>query len=164
MARHGKKLDSVHWTPFLQNTPSLAAGTAAKTLVAAQHLPETLLRIRGEWACWLEGVQAGGAGIQVTAGVILVPEGTGATVLWSPFTDGDAPWIWADSATLAYEEYVVDVAYSVDLVSMRRVIDNKAMRRNRNQEIQLVVENTTNAGTAAFVNVQIAGRVLSGQS
>jgi len=97
----------------------------------------------------------------VTAGLILVPEGTGTTVLWSPFTDGDAPWIWYDSSLLAYEEMVTDVVDIPLMTASRRVIDNKAMRIIRNQEVQFVVENTT-IGSAASCNARVAGRVLSG--
>ncbi len=110
--RHGKKIETVHWTPAIDSTASLSAGTVAVSLLAAQHLPETILRMRGEWSCWLEGAQTGGAGIAMTAGIVLVPEGTGSTVLWSPITDGDAPWIWWDTFMLSYEEYVTDVIWN----------------------------------------------------
>ena len=53
---------------------------------------------------------------------------------------------------------VVDIS---GLAMVRRIIDNKAMRRNRNQEMQFVIENAT-IGSAAAVNTTFAGRFLSG--
>ncbi len=81
-------------------------------------------------------------------------------MLWSPFADGDAPWIYHQIFTLAYEEYVTDVVDAVGTPVFRDVIDNKSMRRIRNQEIQMVVEQTT-ALVAASVNVSVTGRMLN---
>jgi len=94
-------------------------------------------------------------------GVILVPEGTGTTVLWSPSTDADAPWIWVTEFVLAHEELVVDVIDVPGMSSYRERIDNKAMRIIRNQEIQFVIENST-VTSALSVNAGLAGRFLSG--
>ena len=161
-SRHAKKIDTVHWTGNAGQFVAQAAGTAGATLFAAQHLPETLMRLRGEWASTLQGAQGTAVGVQVTCGICQVPEGNGTTVLWSPFTDGDAPWIWWDSFTLFYEEFVTDVNYST-IASARRVIDSKAMRKQRNTELQLVVENTTVPGlTASSVNVNVNLRALHG--
>ncbi len=158
-----KKLDSVHWTNGGVFVSALSSGTIGATFLNAQHLPETLLRIRGEFTAWPSAAGAPGRAIFVTVGLILVPEGTGTTVTWSPFSDADAPWIWWDTAMIAHEEMVVDVIACQNVLSVRKVIDNKAMRRIRNQELQLVVENTT-AASAMAVDVNVDARVLSGQS
>ncbi len=158
-----KKIDTVHWTLMQEGVASMAAGSTARTAFSAQHLPETLMRIRGEWAASFVGALSSGTGIVITAGLILVPEGTGTTVLWSPVTDGDAPWMWWDTFQLIYEEHVTDVNYSVNTSSARRVIDSKAMRKVRNRELQLVLENVTIAGlTASNVAVSLTARGLSG--
>ncbi len=162
-SRFGKKIDSVHWTGFFEEFKDLTAGTAAKTAIPAQHLPETLLRMRGEWAATLDAGLASGVGIFVCAGMIQVPEGTGTTVLWSPLTDADAPWIWWDTFQLVYIEYVADVVASTQLANRARVIDSKAMRKLRNAELQLVVENATVTGfSAGTVQVAASGRALAG--
>ncbi len=161
--RFGKKIDTVHWSLIADSVVAQAAGTSARLMFAAQHLPETLLRIRGEWACSLDGAQASAIGTSVYSGLILVPEGTGSTVLWSPISDGDAPWIWWDAAHLLYEEFVVDLLASTEVASRARVIDSKAMRKVRNTELQWVVENATISGlSASSVNVALSARVLSG--
>ena len=160
--RFAKKIDSVHWTGTGFAFKGLAAGTIAQIAIAAQHLPETLLRIRGEWAAILGAAAAPGVGIFVVAGAIMVPEGTGSTVLWSPDTDSDAPWIWWDVFNLLYRETVTDVIAG-DVHSRARVIDSKAMRKNKNMELQFVVENTTaSAFSAASVDLIGSVRVLSG--
>ena len=129
---------------------------------AAQHLPETLLRIRGEWAVQLTGAQAPGVGVSVTCGVVQVPEGTGTTVLWSPGTDVDAPWIWWDTMAMLYAEPVLD-AIGTAMAGARRVIDSKAMRKLRNTELQIVFENSTITGLGAgTVDIFADFRVLTG--
>ncbi len=158
--RSGKKIDFVHWATANAFFEALSAPQAA-TLFAAQHLSETLMRIRGEWVSNFDGLLTGAANSRVTCGIILVPEGTGSTVLWSPETDGDAPWIWWDQINLAYEEYITDVVWSDVTASGRRVIDSKAMRIVRNQEIQCVVEKT-NLVASFTANVMLGVRVLSG--
>ena len=159
--RHAKKIDTVHWTGFILSALSLSAGSAAQTAAPAQHLPETLLRIRGEWSATLDGGVASGVLVGVTAGLILVPEGTGTTVLWSPFTDDDAPWIWWDHFGLIYNEMVTDVISIQNTLSRARVVDSKAMRKIRNTELQFVVENTT-INVGAGVDVTMGARVLAG--
>ena len=159
--RSGKKIDFVHWTYGSFQTSGFGAGVVGATVLAAQHLPETLLRIRGEWIGFVDGASAPGTLASIGIGLIHVPEGTGSTVLWSPITDGDAPWIWVDYALIGYEEMVVDVVDVPTLSAVRRVIDSKAMRITKNSELQFVAENAT---VSSAVTMSIAGqaRVLSG--
>ncbi len=150
-----------HWTYTTDIIGAHAAGTAARTLAPAVHETETVLRIRGNLFANLDGAQAPGIMVEVGVGIVLVPEGTGTTVLWSPRADGDAPWIWVEHFALAYDETVTD-AIQAGGGFFRAVIDNKAMRKMRNQELQLVVENTTLL-TASAINVSVQARFLSGK-
>ncbi len=160
--RFAKKIDTVHWT-LLQESLTGSAGSVAVNALAAQHLPETLLRIRGEWVVNPTGALGDAVGAVAAAGLILVPEGTGTTVLWSPITDGDAPWIWWDAMHCIYEEYVVDAVWSSNTSDGRRVVDSKAMRKVRNTELQFVVENATITGlTGTELRSTITARVLAG--
>ncbi len=163
MARHAKKIDTVHWTLSQFASIAQSAGSVAVNLSAALHLPETLLRIRGEWAAAMSSAIPPGRGVSVVAGIIQVPEGTGTTVLWSPISDGDAPWIWWDTLHLIYAEQVADVIGSQMTSSGRRVIDSKAMRKLRNTELQVVIEQATITGLSS-TPVDVAGsvRVLAG--
>ncbi len=160
--RAGKKIDFVHWTGFLESTLALGAGTVGSLVGVAQHLPETLLRTRGNLLAYVDGLAAGGELVVIGVGMIVVPEGTGSTVLWSPISDQDAPWFWLDQFHLGYEEPVVNVVDVPGASSYRSVIDSKAMRRiPQSSEIQIVYENVT-IGAAAAVNVTAVGRWLAG--
>ena len=66
--RSGKKIDFVHWTLGQAISFGQAAGTVAVTLFAAQHEPETLLRIRGNMLSYLDGAIAA-AGQAVRMGI-----------------------------------------------------------------------------------------------
>ena len=160
MARRTKKIDYTHWTGFSGSTLVFSAGVVGLTVATAAHQPETLLRTRGEIVVYPDATQGPGALAVIDVGMILVPEGTGTTVLWSPRTDADAPWLWYGSYHAVYEEMVTDVIAAQDVV-IRDVIDSRAMRIVRNQEIQLVWENTT-IGGAVTVNSAVSGRFLTG--
>ena len=149
-----------HWTGFSSSALALAAGGVCSMAQSAQHDRETILRTRGQLLCYADGVQTPGALTVITAGLILVPEGTGATELWSPFTDADAPWFWYVMFMIGHEEAVTDVIGNSVVAAYRETIDSKAMRRVRNQEVQFCVENTT-LGGAISVNIGITGRFLS---
>ena len=82
-------------------------------------------------------------------------------MLWSPETDSDAPWFWWDVMNIGYSEQVTDVVDTPGISSGRRIIDSKAMRIMRNQEVQAVVEVVTVEGTSA-INVSASVRFLAG--
>ena len=159
--RHAKKISFTHWTFAHGSFGPVSAGVAGLALFPATHEPETLLRLRGNLMASIRGTSAPVKHVSVGIGLILVPEGTGTTVLWSPQTDGDAPWIWVENFDLSYDEQVTDVI-SNQMQAFRAVIDNKAMRIMRNQETQLVMENTTING-AGSVDVSVVVRALTGK-
>ena len=160
--RSGKKIDFVHWTGFAGQTFAFSAGTDADISNVAEHEPSTLMRTRGSLLAYIDGLQAPSGLASFGVGLILVPEGTGTTVLWSPIADSDAPWIWVDYFALGYEEMVTDAVDVPGITSYRSVIDSKAMRIMRNQEIQLVYENVTR-GSAVSANIIVEGRILAGK-
>ncbi len=150
--RSGKKIDFTRWQ-FASQASSTSAGTVGITAISSGSLTETLMRTRGSLVAFLDAISAPDIGINVSMGLILVPEGTGTTVLWSPLTDGNAPWLWFTSFHLFYEEKVTDVISIDGPAYHKEVIDVKAMRIVRpDHELQLVVENTTvaSAGTVRF--------------
>ncbi len=159
--RSGKKIDFLHWTFGSGQSLAQSAGTAADTIAAAQHLPETIMRTRGQITSYLDTAQSGGQLVSMGVGLVLVPEGTGSTVLWSPITDSEAPWLWVNYFALGYEEMVTDVVDVPIITAYRAEIDSKAMRRIVNMELQVVFENVT-IGSAAGVNTLVQVRVLTG--
>ena len=160
--RSGKKIDFTHWTGWNFLAGAVASGgTSASLISAAQHLPETILRTRGNFVAWMDGAQAAAVSAQMGMGLILVPEGTGTTVLWSPLTDADAPWFWYESFHIGFELINSDGDSYTELSGFRGEIDSKAMRIVKNMEVQMVVETVAQIGT--FVtNFQATGRFLTG--
>ena len=159
--RSGKKIDFVHWTGIQNFANTLTAGSIGGIALPAQYDPETWLRFRGNLLAELDGTMTPGVFISVAVGLILVLEATATTVLWSPASDPDAPWLYYSMFTLGYEEAVTDVVGLTEASVYRETIDDKAMRIVRNQEVQFVVENVTLGGTGT-VNVSLTGRALSG--
>ncbi len=161
--RPAKKINTLRWVGIQGATLAQAAGSiAVAAVVAAGTPPETIMRTRGWFSAWLNNAQAPGQSVIISAGLILVPEGQGSTVIWDPFNDFNAPWFWFEEFTLGYEEGVTDVT---DIgISKRFVeVDSKAMRRaSGDEEVQLVVTNTT-LGSASQVDTSLTGRMLLGR-
>ncbi len=160
--RPAKTIHTVRWTGLQGFSNSLSAGSVAVNILAAGAPAETVLRMRGWFATWLSGASAPTKMVLVSAGLILVPEGQGTTVIWDPFNDVNAPWIWFTEVTLGYDEHVTDVIDSPAMTAARTEIDSKAMRKGgTDEELQLVVTNTTLAA-AATIRMSLSGRVLLG--
>ena len=159
----GKVIDNLAWGCISAefNNVSNAVPTA-NLVVAARTTPYTIMRLRGNLHAALDSALAPGAGVLVSVGAIIVPEGTGTTILWDPVNDDDAPWFYFDVFTLIYEEPVTDVIGSPWSSSFRATIDNKAMRRVRpDQEVQVVMNQAT-IHNAASVSLNVEGRMLFG--
>ena len=164
MARRarGRKIDNLRWIGVSAGTGALAAGVIGITALSASAMPDTVMRTRGQFAAWIDGLEAPGVSARFGAGLIIVPEGTGTTVLWSPLTDPNAPWFWYTSGLLGYEEMVTDVIDVPIMTAYREIVDSKAMRRSPpDTEVQLVIENITFTGALAF-NAGFDGRLLIG--
>ena len=154
--RAGRPMDT-HWVFTSASFLAQAAGNAALTVLTAGTRSQTLLRTRGEILMWFDGTTVAGDAVRITYGMQLVQGGQGTTVVSSPLTDGEAPWIIFGTALLAREESTA----SPGLVA-RHVIDNKAMRIIRgDRELQFVVE-VTDVGTAQPVNIGLGLRFLFG--
>ncbi len=158
----GKKLDHTSWEYSSGYVAAQAAGTMGFLFSSAGTQPSTLLRIRGEISGVLDTAPSVATAINVNYGIILVPEGSAATVQFSPVSDANAPWLLYGTAFLGYEEMVTDVIDAPGVTSFRHTIDNKAMRIIRpDVEMQMVVENTT-VGTADAINFNYSLRWIQG--
>jgi len=141
----------------------LSAGNQALNAVVASEPKATIMRTRGEVLVYVDSTQAPAGLALVSMGLILVPEGTGTTVLWDPFADANAPWFWYQETFLGYEEAVTDVIANQQIMAHRIVVDSKAMRiANGDEEVQFVVTNTTING-ARVINAAAAFRFLIGE-
>ncbi len=158
-----KKIQQLKWEGFAGGALALAAGTAGVNVISAANNPYTLMRTRGQLVAWIDGTEAPAVAVDVAVGMVVMPEGQSATVLWDPLNDTNAPWFYYSRFTLGYEEYVTDVIDAVGLPVYRETIDVKAMRRVRSdEEIQLVIGNSTLSG-AASINLRLGGRMLQGE-
>ena len=158
-----KKIDNLLWDISSGGFTGVAAGTSAGLVfIAVGTIPTTLLRMRGTFRAWIDGVQAPGGISLIQAGVIKVPEGSGTTVRYSPALDGNAPWVYYASGIVAYEEMVADAVAISGLELFNDHVDNKAMRRIRpDEEFQFVVSNTAISGAVA-INAAYGIRFLQG--
>ena len=160
--RPAKKIHTLRWDGLQGAALAQAAGSVGVNILAAGGDPETIMRIRGEFFSGIDAAGAPGVFVLISAGLILVPEGQGTTVIWDPFNDVNAPWIWFAEFTVGHEERVTDTLHDTQLMSKRVHIDNKAMRKaSPDEELQLVITNSTLA-SAGSVNSSLAGRILLG--
>ena len=156
-----KKIDYTRWEGVQESALALGVGTVAINLIAAASDPQTILRTRLNLLGFMDGTGGPGQLAIIGVGFILVPQGQGTTVIWSPLSDPNAPWFLYAAFSLGFEEQVTDVV-ETPISAYREVIDSKAMRIQRSDvEVQMVVENAT-AGNAANVNVVVSGRMLIG--
>ena len=156
-------IHTTRWESVSANFSALSAGSSAiGAILGAGRPPETILRTRGSGLVYVDG--AGGSSVRtlISMGLILVPEGQSTTIIWDPFNDGNAPWFWYREFILGYEERVADVVDVPVASGVRFDIDSKAMRKaNDDEEVQLVVVNTTLEGALA-VNISLAFRFFLG--
>ena len=156
--RTAKKLP--RWSRIASSFLAVSAGSAAVQYITAGTLRSTIGRIRGELVCSIDGAVTPGRLVDVALGVLLVPETQGTTVVASPITDDDAPWLLYERFSVGYEEMVTDVVAAEGLSVFRKSIDNKAMRILRpDVEAQLVIETATING-AASVNLVLHSSIL----
>ncbi len=162
-ARGRKVINNLRWLGGTAFTFARSAGSTGVTILAAGVPRETIMRTRGEILVAIDAPQANPSGpIQVSLGLVLVPEGQGSTVIWDPFGDSEAPWFWYQETMIAYEEMVTDVIAVQGAMFHRIILDSKAMRRaGVDEEVQFVATNTT-LGTAMTVNISGAFRFLLG--
>ncbi len=159
----GKKIDQLRWLGFAATAGALAAGSIGVLVLAADTFADTIMRTRGQLLAFVDGTPAPGAFVQVAVGAIIVPEGTGTTVLWSPIADENADWFWYTRFALGYEEPVVNVVDVPGAAGYRETIDSKAMRVSKpDTEVQIVFEQSTLASSMA-INLSVLGRFLLGR-
>ncbi len=158
--RSGRRTD-YDWEGAIIAQTSLNAATVVEFSLFVADSAETLVRMRGEVTAHLD--QTGStAADAATIGFGLIVAPTGATVAVSPVTDPGANWLWHTFITLA-TEFAVASGNNEILAAARVEIDNKAMRRLREDEtVFLVVENSSLNG-APVVAVNGAFRGLTGR-
>jgi len=162
--RGGKKIDNLVWSAVQGAMSAVSAGQQALNAigVSAINRPVTIMRTRGSVDVWIDGAQVPGKGLLVSWGLIVVPEGSGTSVIYQPVSDDNADWFGYGTTALGYEEMVTDVIDIPGLTHHRFEVDIKAMRRlGPDEEVQFVLENTTQQSAAA-INCVFGFRFLLG--
>ncbi len=150
--RAGRRTDYT-WQRFDVSTLAVTASSpTAQVAQLAIAASATVIRIRGELLAWLDPTISAGDLIAVACGLRVAPNGSGTTVVIDPVNDGSADWLWYEAFHLGGESTAQDTT----IAAVRKVIDNKSMRRmKQGEEIQFVMNQLTE-GTAQAVNVAIA--------
>ncbi len=162
-SRQAPKIRNLRWIGGSATFLAFSAGTSALNMITSSNSTDTLMRIRGSLVASLDGTKASSELISVAIGAIVMPEGQSTTVVSSPITDIEAPWLFYERFVLGYEEAVIDVIDMAGLSVFRKTIDVKAMRILRpDREVQLVLEQATING-ALNINMSVDIRVLLGQ-
>ncbi len=160
-SRQSPRIQQLRWDGAI-HTFSQAAGSSAQTMVTDGGT-ETLMRIRGELVAWVDGLEVPAVAASFGIGALVVQAGQGVTVNSQSITDAQAPWLFYETWTLGYEEYVTDVIAAQGLMVFRKTIDVKAQRILRpGREVQLVVQNSTILG-ALSANIVFNFRALLGE-
>ncbi len=138
----------------------VAAGVVQAQLFTADRA-ETIQRIRGSILLWLDGTGSAVGDAAIVA-IGLIVASTGASIAIDPITEPGANWIYHRYFTLAAEG-VIGTAAGQQGAGVHRVeIDNKSMRRFREDEALFIVTSNLSIVGAPIIN-EIAGiRVLAG--
>ena len=141
---------------------ALAAGSTSQAAIVASDKAETLIRVRGDVAVWLDATgSAIGDLVQVAWGLIVAPRGS--TVGSLPISDGNANWLAYGTACL-FTELALATRTTWDEGMIRRfLVDNKAMRKLREDEDVFFIVQTADVVGAAAVNIAASLRFLTGE-
>ena len=130
---------------------SIASATSTLFGINIFNAAATLIRVRGEIVMSIDGPVDGdkvvvGLGLKIASDDQVA---AGVSAFASPATDLDADWLWHGFMPLMAQAGAgVGGSLNVQSVVMRLTVDNKAMRKVRqNQQLVLVVTPENFAGT-----------------
>lgn len=148
------------WEGVTTLSSGLAAGGVTEAALFVADSAETLVRMRGSVFAAIS-VSGSAAGDRCVIGMGLIVAPTGATVAVDPINEQGANWFWHTLLTLHTSGIVGAVADQGAQGWQREVVDNKAMRKLREDEsIFFVVANQDVAG-APPVDLFAGFRVLT---
>jgi len=150
------------WEGATTNSIGLASGSVTSALLFTSDSSETLVRVRGVVNVDLTFAASAAGDIAVVACGLIVHSSPGTTVGVDPITEAGADWLWHQFFIVSTRGVIGAVADSGQQATNQRVIvDNKAMRKLReDQAISFIVANQDGVG-APTVDVTGAFRVLT---
>ena len=121
------------WEGVTTTSLALSSAVVTEAQIFTADSSETLMRTRGELLVWMDasGSTAGDAAV-VGCGLIVAP--TGATVAVDPINEPGANWFWHNFSVLAVESPIGGAGQTSISGNDRVIIDNKAMRKLREDE------------------------------
>jgi len=141
-----------------------AAGAIVQFEIFLSTTAETLMRVRGDVAVWLDPGGSTPGDVLVSAwGLIRGPSGS-SDVGVSPITEGGANFLAYGIVTLATESGVGAAAINElgpGLSSHRFLVDSKAMRKFRENESMYLIFETVSVNGAPVSNLSFALRALT---
>ena len=147
------------WEGGTSSSLALASVAGTQATLFTADAAETIVRVRGQILVQLNTGSVEGDSAVVAAGLIVAS--TGSTIAVDPFTEAGANWLWHQFIIVHTEGIVGGVAEQGDMSGALVTIDNKSMRKIREDEvIQLMIFNGNVAG-APQVDVVTAVRVLT---
>ncbi len=148
------------WEGASSTSLALASASSTSATLFTADKAETIVRIRGQILAQLTPAAstAEDAAI-IAAGLIVVS--TGATVAVDPFNDPGANWIWHQFILLHTSGVVGAVSDQGDQSGRMVTIDNKSMRKLREDEIVVLRVSNGNANGSPTVDVITAVRLLT---
>ena len=120
----------------------------------------TIVRIRGHLSAYLDAASAANNGFAVTLGIGIVTDqafAIGATALPNPNDDTDWSWLWTHYAFVMSPTGTVGEAPTAARLDV--VVDTKAMRKIKLNEIVFMVMDSAERGTAGL-RVDFDSRML----
>ena len=150
------------WEGVSTTALSLVSAGTTQAEIGIADSAETLVRVRGEFCGFLkESGSTSGDACTVAAGLIVAP--TGATVAVDPVTEPGANWLWHSWNVLATEGIIGGVSeHGAGLLTAFRVpIDNKAMRKLREDESVFFVVTNQNINGSPLISVIATLRLLT---
>ena len=134
---------------------------AANTQVAGAitnpvTFPRTLLRLRGELYVSVDGAETGGDLMQLTVGIKVIEVDLAGSILSTPFSDAEDDWLWWDTTFVGLEVSGNDAVSRTS----RKIVDNKAMRRMKPDQVLAMVVESTTISVGSVVNTLFNGRAL----
>jgi len=150
---------SYDWGLVTINNSSVAAGANVQTVAFIGDRDETIRRIRGDVLVQMRvgGLTAADA-VFVAWGLIVAPRGS--TVGALPITDGNANWMAYGIAALATQTSTVSSSLGSQVV--RFEVDNKSMRKFREDEDLFFIVQTLDIAGAPSVDFLASLRMLAG--
>jgi len=161
-ARRAGPRHNYDWEGATTTSIALASGGVTQALLFTSDTSETLVRVRGMFLAELTFAASAAGDMAIVAAGLIVASTPGTTVGVDPITEPGANWLWHQFLLLSTRGVIGAVADSGQQATSQTVlVDNKAMRKLREDEAIFFIVANQNAVGNPTVDVTAAFRVLT---